>query len=159
MIRRVRLLRLSAAVLLGSMGAGLVSPVLAAGDALTRLTSDGLDEATLEAALHAAVTSNSAEQVAAAVTTALGEQAPTPDAFLHALYGHLYQLLQLQQGPRAVTVSSMAGSAGDYSPNLVAISQVSRSVMEVGRDLCQSPDAVLAPTPRAQNPAVQPLGP
>ncbi len=157
--RRIRLVRLFASVLLGSMGTGLISPVLAAGDIAAQLTAEGIDQETLNVAMTAVSDSDSPTDVAQAVADAFGDEASAQDAFLRALYGRLYQILQFQQGPVAVTVSLVGAS---LTLDLIPDSAVfNASPVDPGTNCLvfgSSPNEERVFLPRVQDPAVQPLG-
>ena len=157
-VRRSRLLRLCATVLLGSIGAGLVSPALASGDLADRLWADGIAPEALDAAMVAAAESESPAGLAQAVTSALGESAPPPDVFLHALYGHLYQLLRAQQGLNAVA-SAAASQAGVPVWAARGVWAADLHAPNASAGCLSATQSETLRLPRFFFPAIQPLGP
>lgn len=155
---RSSLLRFSAAVLLGSIGVGVMSPVLAAGDIEERLSAEGFNQEALDAALHAAESGSPAD-VADAVTTAMGDEAPATKAVLHALYGQLYQLLQFQQGPKAVASALATSQIVEYSGFALTNLTTRLPAPNVLVEGLQATESATPLLPRFAFPAVKPRAP
>jgi len=145
-------------VLLGSIGAGLVSPALAFGEMADRLRAEGIAPEALDAAMEAAAESESPAALAEAVTSALGESAPAPDVFLHALYGHLYQLLRVQQGLNAVA-SAAANQAGTPMWDARGVWAANLHAPNASNGFLKGSESRSLRLPRFRFPALQPLGP
>ena len=156
--RRSYLFRLCASVLLGSIGAGLVSPALASDDLADRLRAEGIAPEALDAAMEAVAESESPAALALAVTSALGESAPAPDVFLHALYGHLYQLLRVQQGLNAIA-SAAASQAGTPVWDARGVWAANLHAPNASDGCFWASESRFPRLPRFRFPAIQPLGP
>ena len=157
-LRRPYLLRLCASVLLGSIGAGLVSPALASDDLADRLRAEGIAPEALDAAMEAVAESESPAALAQAVASALGESAPAPDVFLHALYGHLYQLLRVQQGLNAFA-SAAASQAGAPVWDARGVWAADLHAPNASVGCLRASESRSLRLPRFRFPAIQPLGP
>ena len=145
-------------MLLGSIGVGLVSPALASSDLADRLRAEGIAPEALDAAMEAAAESESPAALAEAVASVLGEFAPAPDVFLHALYGHLYHLLRVQQGLTAVTFAA-ASQAGAPAWDVRGVGAANLHAPNAFVGCLWASESRSLRLPRFRFPALQPLGP
>jgi hypothetical protein len=159
--RRLLLLRVSVAGLLGSFGLGLAAPVATADERAhaQRLALDVLPSDVIAAAL-AADTEPAA--FADALVAALEGDAPAAEQVLDALYGQLLRVFRLEQGTPAVFVA--AGSASAAGLSLMSTGPAHRTEAFSAVLGSSSANRIQAEAagrfaPRTLRPAVQPLGP
>ncbi len=135
-----------------------MSPVLAASDMVERLSADGIDREALDVALTVAADSDTPTALAQAVSDVLGEETLSATAFLRALYGNLYQILLVQQGPKAVAFAA-ASSAGNMAWTAPGFRTTDLPAPDAAVDGLRATQSKAAWLPRFRFPSIQARAP